>query len=71
MSALRHFAQLFSATPSALRAVLLGFGLAFAATDPSVAVVGKAAIPVAEINAHAGTAQAPGSPDRSVALAVR
>jgi tetratricopeptide (TPR) repeat protein len=37
MSALRHFARLFSSTPSALRAGLLGFGLAFAVTDPSLA----------------------------------
>jgi tetratricopeptide (TPR) repeat protein len=37
MSTLRHFARLFSTTPSSLRAGLLGFGLAFAATDPSLA----------------------------------
>ena len=37
MSGLSHFARLFSATPSALRAGLLGFGLAFAFTDPGVA----------------------------------
>src|SRR5215469_9858785 len=37
MCSLRHFAQLLSATPSSLRAGLLGFGLAFAATDPSLA----------------------------------
>jgi hypothetical protein len=37
VSALRHFARLFSNTPSSLRAGLLGFGLAFAATDPSLA----------------------------------
>ena len=56
MSALQHFAQLFSTTPSALRAGLLGFGLAFAAADPSVAVVGKTAAPVVQADAHAGTA---------------
>ena len=37
MPALRHFARLFSNTPSSLRAGLLGFGLAFAATDPGLA----------------------------------
>jgi tetratricopeptide (TPR) repeat protein len=34
---MRHLARLFSDAPSSLRAVLLGFGLAFAATDPSLA----------------------------------
>ena len=67
MSGLSHFAQLFSASPSALRAVLLGFGLAFAATDPSVAVAGKATTPVVQAAAHAGMTQAFGGPDRSVA----
>ena len=71
MSTLRHFAQLFSASPSALRAVLLGFSLAFAATDPSVAVAGKAATPVVQAAANAGTAQPPAGPDRAVAPAVR
>jgi tetratricopeptide (TPR) repeat protein len=37
MSRLSHIARFFSKTPSALRAGLLGFGLAFAATDPSLA----------------------------------
>jgi hypothetical protein len=71
MSTLRHFARLFSKTPSALRAGLLGFGLAFAATDPGVAIVGKAVGPVAQADARAGTAQAFAGPDGSVARAVR
>ena len=54
MFALSHFARLFSTTPSALRAGLLGFGLAFAAADPSVAVVGKTATAVIQPDAHAG-----------------
>ena len=37
MSRLSRFAQFFSTTPSSLRAALLGFGLAFAAVDPSLA----------------------------------
>ena len=53
MSALRHVALVFSATPSSLRAGLLGFGLAFAATDPGVAVAGKATAPVAPAAVHA------------------
>jgi hypothetical protein len=59
MSGLSHFARLFSATPSALRAGLLGVGIAFAATDPSVAVVGKAATQVVQADAHTGTTQVP------------
>jgi len=54
MSALRHFARVFSSTPSALRAGLLGFGLAFAASDPSVAVVGNSAAPMARAGEHVG-----------------
>ncbi len=72
MSALRHFARLFSATPSSLRAGLLGFGLAFAATDPRVSVVDKAAAPVPHADARAGMSggMVPAiiQPDRALAL---
>jgi hypothetical protein len=71
MSALRHFSQLFSTTPSALRAVLLGAGLAFAATDPRVAVVGKAAHAVVQTEAQAGSTQALAGLGHAVAPVVR
>ena len=71
MSRLSRFAHIFSRTPSALRAGLLGFGLAFAAADPNLAVAGKAAAPVVQADLQAGTAQAAAGFDRAVAPAAR
>jgi hypothetical protein len=68
MSALRHFAQLFSVTPSSLRAGLLGFGLAFAATDPSVAVVHKPAAPQAQAGLSGRMIAATATSDRAPVL---